>query len=108
MAFDLSALGIDRDSLEGQLGSLIADEVAPILGAAAADLKEFGLAIARDGVEAFVRRDDSWTSQLKGQLKLVVELQRIRVEEVADWDLAERVIGLVFKAGFAALGAVKP
>lgn len=107
MNFDLSALGIDRGSLEAGIGTLLASELAPLLGAAAADLKDFGLAIAKDGVTAMLAGNKAWMQELKGQMKALLEVQRIRVE-VVDWDLTEKVIAIVFKGAAAAIGAAIP
>lgn len=106
-AIDLGALGLDRATLELQLGRLLAGELAELLGAAAEDLHDFGVAIAKDGVASILRGDKLWTKELKGQVKALLELQRIRVESI-DWDLVEFAIALVFKAAMTALGAASP
>lgn len=105
MSFDLSK--VDVSALEGGIGTLLVQELAPVLGAAEQDLKDFGLAIARDGLRAVLAGDKDWQAELKGQVKALLEVQRIRVE-VVDWDLTEKIVGLVLKAAAAAIGAAIP
>jgi hypothetical protein len=107
MSFDLQAL-LDEHGLTVDttgIGTLLAQELAPVLGAAAEDLREFGVAIAHDHFFAFAAGDEAWKKQLRAQTKGLLEVQRIRVE-VVDWDLTEKIVGIVFKAAVAAIGGV--
>ena len=93
---------VDWQGLEQALGALAHEALIPVLEGEAADLKSFGYEIGKDMVAAILQANQDWQFKLKGQLKLLAEIGRVRTNG-ASWDFASQALSLVFRAAVAGL-----
>lgn len=98
---------VNAASLEAGLGTMLVHDLAPFVSAEAEDVRDFGLAIAADFTRAILAGDKELTAELKGQIKLLAEISRIRLQ-VVDWKLTQDVLAIVFKAAALGVGAALP
>lgn len=101
------SFSFDAGALEAGLGTMLVTDLAPFISGSVEDLRTFGLGIAADFTRAILSGKKELTDELKGQVRLLVEIQRIRIE-VVDWKLTQDVLGLIFKAAVAGVGAAIP
>lgn len=98
---------INASTLEGNLATALMTSLGPLVQAEAADLRSYGLKIASHFVTSIRQGNQEWTDELKGQVKALYEILRIRAL-VAAWDTFEAVCAAVFKGALAAIGAAIP
>lgn len=101
----LAGIQVDWTALARSLAVEVTEGLRPVVEGAYDDLKLFGFAIARDMVFAIQTGSDVWQSEIRAQVRAIAEITRIRLNE-AQWNTAERVLGLVFRTAVGALGAV--
>lgn len=101
------SFSLDAGALEAGLGTMLITDLAPFIRGGAADLRDFGLAIAADFTRAILAGNKALTDQLRGQVRLLVEISRIRIE-VVDWKLTEDALALIFKAVAVGVGGFIP
>lgn len=89
--------GIDWAGLHEEATELFASEIRHLLEGGAADAQRLASSIAQDMVLALRAHDLDWQDQLTDQLKVLGEIQRIRLDE-ASWDVVARLVLLVAQA----------
>lgn len=92
-------------TLTTEIGKTIADGVTGLVEGAAEDVQEFGFSIAADLMEAKLTGDDESEVALLDQLKVLAEINRIRVEAKA-WIVIEKIVKTAFSVVLAAALAV--
>lgn len=90
----------DTDKLKTEIGGTLAQGLAGVVEGAAEDLRAFGLSIAGDLLEARLTGDARSEAALIDQLKVLAEINRIRVEAKM-WIVAEKIVKVVFSAVLA-------
>lgn len=95
MSIDIEKLALHK--LKGEVGDLLGETFQEVLEGAKDDLKKFGKAIAEGLLEASLGGDEDREDQLLDQLKVLAEINRIRLEGHA-WVTAKAVVKMVFKA----------
>lgn len=92
---DLS--NIDYDALIADLAPILTQGIEHLLEGAKNDIEKFATRITRLMVYAQLRGDEDMGEQLLDQLKLLAEIQSIRVRN-ASWTVVAAVVTMVFKA----------
>lgn len=98
---DFSKVNFER--LTEDVGEALASALAEIVEGAKDDVKTFALDISGDLLHAQLSGNEDLTDQLLDQLKLLAEINRIRVE-AKSWALVRMITQAVLKAAVA--GAV--
>ncbi len=93
---------IDYEALIKDLAPILIQGIEHLLEGAKDDIENFGQRITRLMVFAELVGDQDMTLQLLDQLKLMAEIQSIRVRNES-WTLLTAVVTMVFKAVGAAI-----
>lgn len=95
---------IDFGALELELTDLVVDSLEEVIDAAQVDLQKFGLAIAKNLV-AVIREDrPDLLRSLKGQVRMLAEVNRVRLNREAR-ALLSRVLDVAVRVGKVILTA---
>ena len=100
---DLSKLDLDR--LKGDLTDALSDGLSDLVDGAKEDIKAFAKDISRDMLEAHLTGETEVKAQLMAQLKVLAEINRVRVENHA-WIVVRKVVETAFRAAAAGAFAV--
>jgi hypothetical protein len=95
MSIDLSK--IDLNKLQGDVSGILQGALDGVVEGAKEDLKDYAAAIAKDMLQAQLAGNDEVKAQLLDQLKVLAEINRIRVEAHA-WVVVEKVVKVLFSA----------
>lgn len=95
---------IDFDVVADEIEVLILDALDETVDAASADLREFGKAIALDIVSAIRSDRDDILRSLKGQARMLAEINRIRLNRNSR-ALLNRIIDVAVRVGKTILTA---
>lgn len=93
-----------RSALEEKLGDYIVDALDDLLSGAEEDIRTFGLQIAHAAVVAGVRQDEDWLGEIRAQVDLLLEANRIRVVRKQNWlvmQVIEAIVRTAFKTALA-------
>lgn len=101
----VSNLQVNWGETATELASLLRGELSEVLSGAAQDLNNFTLDIANDMTRALRQGKDSLTDELRGQVKLLLEINRLRVRNVAS-DVLDHVLNTAMRVAAMALGNV--
>lgn len=83
-------LKIDLEGLKEGVATSVADGLTGIVEGAKEDLKEFAKAISEDLLEAHLEGDVDLQGQLADQVKILAEINRVRVEAHA-WVVVQKI-----------------
>lgn len=72
-------MAVNWQQLEDQLGQQIIGGIKGLVDGAAADIQAYGAQIASEMVLALSSGDQSAVNELKAQLKLMAEIQRVQI-----------------------------
>lgn len=100
---DLNKLDLDR--LKGDMTAALSDGLADLVEGTAEDLQAYSSAISQDLLLAGIAGDSDMQGQLLDQLKLLAELNRIRVENHA-WVVVEKVVRVALRGVLAGAASV--
>ena len=92
----------DWGGLNAELRDVLGDALAGLIDGAADDVDRYVAAIAQDLVRAAANDRPDLVAELRGQLRLIGEINRVRASDAA-WDTAEQIIAAVFRAAVAGL-----
>jgi len=95
-------LKINLDSLKEGVSDSIAEGLQGLVEGAKEDLKEFAKAISEDLLEAHLEGDVDLQGQLADQVKILAEINRVRVEAHV-WVVVQKIAKVAIQA--AAKGA---
>jgi len=95
---------INLDGLTLELQGLVVDALEEVVDAAQADLQSFGLEIAKNLVAAVRSDNEHLIRSLKGQARMLAEVNRIRLNREAR-ALLNRVLDVAARVGKAVLTA---
>lgn len=95
---------IDFDKVTDEIADLVTDALEETVDAASADLKTFGKDIARDIVMVIRSGDDSLLRSLKGQARMLAEINRIRLNRNSR-ALLNRILDVAARVGKVLLTA---
>ncbi len=96
---------IDFDAVEAEIADMVTDALEETVDAAAADLKTFGKDIARDIVTVIrAGGDDRLMRSLKGQARMLAEINRIRLNRNSR-ALLNRILDVAARVGKVLLSA---
>lgn len=98
MGINLSELGFDEKQLEQDLIDILKDGFETIFEGAKDDYTNYMKAIAGELVKALRAGDKEATGELKAQLKLIAEANRIRVVG-EQWVIAEKLMTMILGFG---------
>lgn len=100
-------MGVNWDQLRDQLGAQLGTSLQGIVEGAANDIAVFANAIAAEMVLALSTGDEAGVEELKAQLHVIAELNRIRVAKEQEQTVL-KLIGVVLNvatSGLLAAGA---
>lgn len=103
MSFDLAT--IDVDKLKKDVASALVSAISELVDGAEADIQNFATDISKDLLEAQLTGEKAITIQLLNQLKLLAEINSIRVRQQR-WFVVEAVTKAVFEAALAGILSV--
>ena len=93
------------DTLEHEIRQTLETELAGLVDAAASDLRHYAGSIASSAISIAGVPDAGERArlfaELRGQLKLIAEISRIRASNAA-WDSVERIAATALRVGIAA------
>ena len=95
---DLSKLDLDR--LKSDLTDALSDGLADLVDGAKDDIKAYASDISKDMLEAHMTGQVEVKEQLMDQLKVLAEINRVRVENHT-WVVVRKVVEVAFKAATA-------
>lgn len=93
---------VDLEALAKELGGQALELLKGKLSGSEADLKEFGGAIAKDMLSAVRTGDEAWRSELTEQVKVLGEIQRIRLNGVT-WEVVTQTFFSIAKVAMKAV-----
>lgn len=98
---------LDLDQLRGDLAGILADGLGDLIEGSQEDVRLFVSEIARDMILARISDSDqdSTLEQLQNQLKVVAEINRVRVENHT-WIVVTRIIQVALRSVVATALAV--
>ncbi len=100
---------IDFEDVEFEIAEIVEDALDELTDASQEDLRKFGLRIAQGVVHAAKSNDPRLLRGIKGQARMLAEMQRIRLNREAKavlnriLDVASRVAKSLLKAAIAAV-----
>ena len=94
---------LDLPKLTEDVSSALADGIADLVEGSRSDIRSFASDISRDFLEATLSGNEKVNKALVGQLQLLAEINRIRVENHS-WAVVANVTRAVIRAAVA--GAV--
>lgn len=100
---DLSRIDLDR--LKADLTDALSDGLADLVDGAKQDIKDYASDISKNMLEAHLTGQGEIKEQLMNQLKVLAEINRVRVENHA-WIVVRKVVETAFRAATAGALAV--
>jgi hypothetical protein len=91
-----------QERVAGSMAEALVGEIRPLVDGAAEDVQAFGLAVARDYLRVFMTGDDAAKHQLRGQVAILAQKQKIRLQLI-EWDVVERVLVIAAKVAASLL-----
>ncbi len=95
---------VDWEGLAKGLGGVLSGELRGILEGAEADLQAYGVDIAGSLARSIAEGKDGLTQELRGQLKALAEVHRLRIN-AASWEFFEQLLTVAVRAAGAVLAA---
>lgn len=96
---------VDWDSLQRDLTEAVTPILYELIEEGAEDVQKFGAQIAAQMIAAALEGNQDWTEELEAQVRVLAEIQRLRLSQLR-WRLLTTILKSLFRAAVKALASV--